>query len=208
MNEPFQHRPTGSKQTNKSFKSRHKSKGQLKKSHGKEQTRKENFKQKNFTETRNDRKNKAKQMKLWKKNNVLQEKRFLQKSMEGPPLCVAIIALGSTCNLDLVVKLLVEASESDKVSVSQTGVTTVFVPRFKSRCSFYKVQNRDVISTIDITKVADIILFVINCTEGIDEGGNMTLTLIKSQGLLSSMTLYQGVEDIPIKKRNENKKKI
>jgi len=57
-----------------------------------------------------------------------------------------------------------------------------------------------------LSKAADVILFVIDADEGVTEVGNAILHQIFSQGMPAVMGLVTGLEDVPLKRRNDAKK--
>ncbi len=93
MSTPFRHRPTGGKQQNKPFKSKHASKGQIRdRNKGKIERVSNKAVPKTAHESKEARKNKARQLAKQKREQVIQKKR-LGKTNEGPPLLVVCIIL-------------------------------------------------------------------------------------------------------------------
>lgn len=85
----------------------------------------------------------------------------------------------------------------------------------------FQTPPRDAYSVMDISKVADILLFVLSCKEAdlakirddpdefanaIDEEGYKLLNVLRVQGIPPSIGLLQHIEMIPHKKKNQVKK--
>jgi pre-rRNA-processing protein TSR1 len=96
MSTPFRHRPTGGKQQNKPFKSKHSTKGQIReRTKGKIDRVSNKAVPKTAHESKEARKNKARQLAKQKREQIVQKKR-LGKTNEGPPLLVVRIILRAT----------------------------------------------------------------------------------------------------------------
>eukprot|EP01130_Rhizamoeba_saxonica_P017541 TRINITY_DN8528_c0_g1_i5.p1 TRINITY_DN8528_c0_g1~~TRINITY_DN8528_c0_g1_i5.p1 ORF type:complete len:743 (-),score=184.82 TRINITY_DN8528_c0_g1_i5:135-2363(-) len=204
-----QHRPTGTKQSNKSYKSgKHRSKGQIKRLQaGKVNTTTRKSPKNRLQEKKQQRKNRAKQFAEQKRQQSLL-RNSIGRMNQGPPRLVAIVPLGSQANVDEALNLLLTQCEYEESQLLPTNIGGIHaeVPRFKTRLSFYKVNDRETNTILDMAKVADVILFVVNIDEGIDEAGETTISLLKNFGLPSVMGTYQGLNTVENKKKSAAKK--
>ncbi|RXN07618.1 pre-rRNA-processing TSR1 -like protein [Labeo rohita] len=159
-----------------------------------------------------DRKNKANQLRRNKKDLVLTEKRKLG-SRDGPPHLVAVIALHSGVDAGAVTKILKGEGVGGVVHEDQgvTGAKDSFglvLPRFKQRFIFYRPDAADLHSLLDVAKIADSLVFVLESTEGWDSYGEYCLSCLFSQGLPSHALVCQGVADLAVKKRADSRKAL
>ncbi|XP_051522120.1 pre-rRNA-processing protein TSR1 homolog [Myxocyprinus asiaticus] len=158
-----------------------------------------------------DRKNKANQLRRNKKDLVLTEKRKLG-SRDGPPHLVAVIALHSRVDAGAVTKILREGVGG--VVHEQQGVTGakdsfgLILPRFKQRFTFYRPDTADLHSLLDVAKIADSLVFVLESTEGWDSYGDYCLSCLFAQGLPSHALVCQRVADLVVKKRTESRRAL
>eukprot|EP01129_Flabellula_baltica_P006023 TRINITY_DN221_c0_g1_i1.p1 TRINITY_DN221_c0_g1~~TRINITY_DN221_c0_g1_i1.p1 ORF type:complete len:744 (+),score=202.91 TRINITY_DN221_c0_g1_i1:52-2283(+) len=197
------HRPT-TKQQNKKFKSKHRTKGEIsKRNAGRVELAQTMKKGKVRVDNRLNRKNKVKQMRENKMSSVAKNK-IVGSYGKGPALNVALLSLSSSADLDSVLTKLMNSSEyefPDDWSPSSSGVCTFQVPRYRSHLSFFKINNRDILATMDIVKVADVLLFVVDVEEGIDSTGELLMSYIRAQGIPTVMFIMQGLGNIPAKKQ-------
>uniref|UniRef100_A0A667Y6C9 Pre-rRNA-processing protein TSR1 homolog n=1 Tax=Myripristis murdjan TaxID=586833 RepID=A0A667Y6C9_9TELE len=153
-----------------------------------------------------DRRHKANQLRRNKKDMVLTEKRRLG-SRDGPPHLVAVVALHAGVDAVAVTKLLREEGAGGLVQQEQciSGVSDSFglvMPRFKQRLIFLP----DLHSLLDVAKIADSLVFVLDSTEGWDSYGDYCLSCLFAQGLPT--LVCQGVSDIAVKKRIESRRAL
>ncbi|TRY96311.1 hypothetical protein DNTS_030038, partial [Danionella cerebrum] len=141
-----------------------------------------------------DRRNKANQLRRNKKDSVLTEKRKLG-SRDGPPHLVAVIALHSQVNAGNVMKILRGEGVGGVLHEDQgiTGATDSFA---------------DLHSLLDVAKVADSLVFVLDSNEGWDSYGEYCLSCLFAQGLPSHALVCQGVADLAVKKRTESRRAL
>jgi len=119
------------------------------------------------------------------------------------PKIVSVISLGKE-SIEKTWKLLLESCEITNVKVNSSPIT-VQVPTWKQRLTLI-TPSQNVNSVLDTTKVADIILLVIPAVDGVDAFGQLLISLMKGQGLPTVIGIIQGLEDIPIKQRQQTKK--
>uniref|UniRef100_A0A8D3ABD0 Pre-rRNA-processing protein TSR1 homolog n=2 Tax=Scophthalmus maximus TaxID=52904 RepID=A0A8D3ABD0_SCOMX len=161
---------------------------------------------------RMDRRHKASQLRRNKKDLVLTEKRRLG-SRDGPPHLVAVVSLHAGVDAGAVTKMLCEEGAGGIVHQQQcvSGIGDsfgVFLPRFKQRFTILSHSTADMHSLLDVAKIADSLVFVLDSTEGWDSYGDYCLSCLFAQGLPSHALVCQGVSDIPVKKRVESKRAL
>ncbi|XP_056329752.1 pre-rRNA-processing protein TSR1 homolog [Danio aesculapii] len=159
-----------------------------------------------------DRRNTANQLRRNKKDLVLTEKRKLG-SRDGPPHLVAVIALHSGVDAGAVTKILKGEGVGGVVREDQgvTGAKDSFgliLPRFKQRFTFYRPDTADLHSLLDVAKIADSLVFVLDSNEGWDSYGEYCLSCLFAQGLPSHALVCQGVADLAVKKRTESRRAL
>ncbi|XP_061072091.1 pre-rRNA-processing protein TSR1 homolog [Conger conger] len=159
-----------------------------------------------------DRRHKANQLRRNKRDAVLTQKRSLG-SRDGPPHLVAVVALHDGVDAESVTRLLKGEGAGGLVQ-EKAGVTGVpdsfglLVPRFKQRFIFVNPGKVDLHSLLDLAKVADSLLFVLDSTVGWDSYGDYCLSCLFAQGLPSHVLVCQGVSALPVKKQVECKRAL
>ncbi|KAL2096110.1 hypothetical protein ACEWY4_008258 [Coilia grayii] len=207
------HRPGGFKQKNKSHKhGKHRTKGEI----GRENkgrvavmalTKKQRRDMKKM-----DRRHKANQLRQNKKDMVLTEKRRLG-SKDGPPHLVAVVPLHDDVDAGAVTRLLRSEGAGGLVQEDQgvCGAMDSFgmvLPRFKQRFIFHRPDPSDLHSLLDVAKIADSLVFVLEPTVGWDSYGEYCLSCLFAQGLPSHALVCQGVADLALKKRADCKRTL
>lgn len=207
------HRPGIYKQKNKGHKhGKHRTKGEIERENKGRVSVTVLTKKQRKEQRKMDRRNKANQLRRNKKDMVLTEKRRLG-SKDGPPHLVAVVALHAQVNASAVAKLLRGEDAGGIVHQEQciSGVAESFgllLPRFKQRFIFLNQTTADLHSLLDIAKVADSLVFVLDSTEGWDSYGDYCLSCLFAQGLPSHALVCQGLSDLPVKKRVESRKTL
>ncbi|XP_037534173.1 pre-rRNA-processing protein TSR1 homolog [Nematolebias whitei] len=207
------HRSGIFKQKNKEHKhGKHRTKGEIEREHkGRVSvtvlTKKQRKEQKKM-----DRRHKANQIRRNKKDMVLMEKRRLG-TRDGPPHLVAVVSLHAEADAAAVTKLLRGDGAGGIVHQEQcvSGVSDSFgliLPRFKQRFTFLNQSTADMHSLLDVVKVADSLVFVLDSTEGWDTYGDHCLSCLFAQGLPSHALVCQGVSETPVKKRVESRRAL
>ncbi|XP_039613134.1 pre-rRNA-processing protein TSR1 homolog [Polypterus senegalus] len=198
------HRPGVFKQKNKQHKhGKHRTKGETERENKGRVPVKTISKKQRKEQKRLDRRHKARQLRCNKKDAVLTEKRHLG-GKDGPPHLVAVIALHATVKVQSVMRLL----QSDETGILHENIGDLpgfgfTLPRFKQRLIFTSPNTADLHAILDIAKVADTLLFVLDSTEGWDSYGDYTLSCLFAQGLPSHALVTVGFSDVPVKKRTE-----
>ncbi|XP_060114708.1 pre-rRNA-processing protein TSR1 homolog [Heteronotia binoei] len=155
-----------------------------------------------------DRKHRALQLRQQSKEAVLAEKRNLGHK-DGPPRLVVVVPLHANVNSQSVLHLF-QSSEASAAHQTERGLPGfVFLcPRSKLRWQFVVADRGNLLAVLDLAKVADTLLFVLDPLEGWDAAGNYCLSCIFAQGLPSYGLAAQGLADQPLKKQIDLQKKL
>uniref|UniRef100_F7FZN4 Pre-rRNA-processing protein TSR1 homolog n=1 Tax=Monodelphis domestica TaxID=13616 RepID=F7FZN4_MONDO len=158
--------------------------------------------------SRVDQRHRASQLRKQKKEAVLAEKRQLG-SKDGPPHQVLVVSLHERVNLGEAL-LLLQNTDNKVVPVVEQGGTwfMVLCPQLKHRWFFTSAKSGDLHTMLDLAKVADTILFILDPVEGWDSTGDYCLSCLFAQGLPTYSLAIQGVGGLPPKKQTEAKKKL
>ncbi|KAG7321877.1 hypothetical protein KOW79_014735 [Hemibagrus wyckioides] len=159
-----------------------------------------------------DRRHKANQLRRNKKDSVLSEKRRLG-SRDGPPHLVAVIGLHAQVDVAAVTWLLradgiggvLHEHQGTPVERDSFGLV---LPRFKQRFTFYRPDTADLHTLLDVAKVADSLVLVLESKEGWDSYGDYCLSCLFAQGLPSHALVFQGIADLAVKKRTESRRAL
>ncbi|KAJ9165870.1 hypothetical protein P3X46_020688 [Hevea brasiliensis] len=141
-----------------------------------------------------------------KRAALLKEKRASSGS-SSPPLVIVLFGLSASVNLDsLAEDLLKLLSPEGGGAVSSTVASF----EYKLRATVLKAPHGDLLSCMEMAKVADLIAFVASASEEsdsdyIDSFGSQCLSVFRSLGLPSTVVF---IRDLPIelKRRNDSKK--
>ncbi|XP_057987295.1 uncharacterized protein LOC131169007 isoform X1 [Hevea brasiliensis] len=141
-----------------------------------------------------------------KRATLLKEKRASTGS-SSPPRVIVLFGLSASVNLDSVAEdLLKLLSPEGGGAVSSTVASS----EYKLRATVLKAPQGDLLSCMEMTKVADLIAFVVSASEEsasdyIDSFGSQCLSVFRSLGLPSTVVF---IRDLPtkLKRRNESKK--
>ncbi|XP_062448347.1 pre-rRNA-processing protein TSR1 homolog isoform X2 [Rhea pennata] len=155
-----------------------------------------------------DRRHQALQLRRQRKEAVLAEKRSLG-SKDGPPHLVVVVPLHSTAAAHNTLRLL-QSQDSAVVRVDEgrPGGFALLCPRLKQRWRFVAAQTGDLHAVLDLAKVADSLLFLLDPVDGWDSAGEYCLSCLFAQGLPSYALAVLGGTDLPPKKRIDAKKKL
>lgn len=200
------HRPGVFKQKNKGHKhGKHRTKGEIERENKGRVSVTALTKKQRKEQKKMDRRHKANQLRRNKKDLVLTEKRRLG-SKDGPPHLVVVVALHAGVEAGSVTKLLrtEDAGGLVRQELNVSGINDSFgliLPRFKQRFTFLRPNTADLHSLLDVAKVADSLVFVLDSTEGWDSYGEYCLSCLFAQGLPSHALVCQGVGDLAVKKR-------
>ncbi|KAJ3356020.1 ribosome biogenesis protein tsr1 [Kappamyces sp. JEL0680] len=137
----------------------------------------------------------------------------MQKSFVGAlgvPKQVAVVSLCPDTSAERVIEALFrsEGEGQDVQLVDYSGGTAVLhVERFKQKFAFIPTQ-RDLVSVLDGTRVADMVLFVLSAEESVDDFGETLMTAIKSQGVPNVVCVVEHLNNVPPKKQMDVKKSL
>nr|XP_058941723.1 pre-rRNA-processing protein TSR1 homolog [Pocillopora verrucosa] len=207
LEEGIRHKSGPLKQQNKTHKhGRHRSKSEVDKTNKGRVGIKVISKKVRQAVGKTNRRHQAKQIRVKRREEVLEQKRKTGKQ-GSPPHLIAIVPLSSNCDVDQALKLLTEC-DSDGSLCSTRNTTTLVSQQLKQRFSFLPLKYGDLFAVLDAAKVSDSLLFLLNATHPLDSFGDKCLSCIFAQGLPTSFLGVQGLEEVPSKKRNDVKKHI
>lgn len=157
---------------------------------------------------RADRRHQALQLRRQRKEAVLAEKRSLG-SRDGPPHLVVVVPLHSRAAAhDALCLLQSQDSAVLRVDEGKAGGFALLCPQLKQRWRFVTAQTGDLHAVLDLAKVADSLLFILDPADGWDSAGEYCLSCLFAQGLPSYALAVPGGTDLPPKKRIDAKKKL
>lgn len=159
--------------------------------------------------SRVDQRHRASQLRKQKREAVLAEKRQLG-SKDGPPHQVLVVPLHSRVSLPEAFKLL-QNEDLGTVYLSEWGSTHSFMlvcPGLKHRWFFTYARPGDLHTVLDMAKVADTIVFLLDPIEGWDSTGDYCLSCLFAQGLPTYALAVQGLSGLPPKKQIDARKKL
>ncbi|XP_069766404.1 LOW QUALITY PROTEIN: pre-rRNA-processing protein TSR1 homolog [Narcine bancroftii] len=203
------HRPGAFKQPRKTHKAgRHRSKGAVERaSRGRVDVKVISKKTKKELR-KHDRRHQASQRRQQSREAVLAEKRSLG-SQDGPPHLVAVIFLHAGTGAQGVLSLIHSSDTASVFDSDGSGESFGFVStRFKRRFYFIRANAGDIHAVLDLAKVADTLMFVLDPYEGWDSYGDFCLSCLFAQGFPSHVFVVQGVNDLPVKKRADAKRNL
>lgn len=199
--EGHSHRST-IKAPNKTFKSRHATKGLIKELYkgkfggGERGSRKTPHQQ---VMSKIDRRHQARQKQQAKHLEHLKSASVFA-GHNGAPRIVAVVPLCQDSDAVSAVHKLNQSVDPEALVPSQ-GPTRVRVDRFKQNIIYIPV-DRDLLIALDACRVADFIIFLLSPTEGPNEQAELMLRAIESQGISNVFTMVQNIDALePPKKR-------
>jgi len=157
------------------------------------------------TSNRLNRINRGQQIKKTKRNNIFLQKRI--GSSHGPPKIVAIIPLSESVSPhDLLAACL---NEGEVTSTNVGSSSNAFYSQFKAHVT-YITTELDVMSVLDVTKVADIVLLLVDASsdELISDLGATCLSAMKAQGCPDILCCIQGLDEFSGKALFDRRKTI
>ncbi|XP_019505953.1 PREDICTED: pre-rRNA-processing protein TSR1 homolog isoform X3 [Hipposideros armiger] len=159
--------------------------------------------------SRVDQRHRASQLRKQKKEAVLAEKRQLG-SKDGPPHQVLVVPLHDRISLPEAFQRL-QDRDTGTVHLTNWGSAHSFMllcPRLKHRWFFTSARPGDLHTVLDLAKVADTILFLLDPLEGWDSTGDYCLSCLFAQGLPTYTLAIQGISGLPPKKQIDARKKL
>ncbi|ORY11599.1 hypothetical protein BCR34DRAFT_673738 [Clohesyomyces aquaticus] len=195
------HRST-TKQSQKTFKSRHATKSSLKElAKGKVESFERGSRKTPHQQVMSkfDRRNRAKQLRIAKDQEHARTT-TLFAGKDGAPRIVAVIPLCGDVSTAAAVRSL-NSSLDVEVEVPDAGWIRAEVERFKQKVQ-YLVVKRDLLASLDACRIADFVVFVLSCEEEVDHEGELILKAVESQGISNCFTVVQNLDSIePAKRR-------
>uniref|UniRef100_A0A670ZAT3 Pre-rRNA-processing protein TSR1 homolog n=1 Tax=Pseudonaja textilis TaxID=8673 RepID=A0A670ZAT3_PSETE len=158
--------------------------------------------------SKQDRRHRAWQLRRQHQEAVLEEKRHLGRK-DGPPHLMVLVPLHA--NVDPQAALNLFRSHQDSVVFPAKGGAPGFVllcPRSKLRWRFVVADAGSLHAVLDLAKVADTLLFLLDAADGWDAVGDHCLSCIFAQGLPSYGLAVQGLAEQPPKKQTDYRKKL
>ncbi|KAJ5549966.1 hypothetical protein N7461_004664 [Penicillium sp. DV-2018c] len=195
------HRST-TKVSHKPYKSKHASKGALKdlakgKIEGDERGGRKTPHQQ--LKTKLDRRNTARQRQALK-NQERSQATSIFAGQNGAPRHVAIVPLSADIDTAAAINSINESVDV-LTAVSPDGPTRVRIDRFRQSVQ-YAPAKYDMMSALDMCRMADFVVLVLSSEVEVDEQGEMLLRAIQGQGISNVLTVVQGLDRIdPPKKR-------
>jgi pre-rRNA-processing protein TSR1 len=194
------HRGT-TKTSQKSFKSRHATKSELKeRSKGRVEGATRQTKHQ-IVLSKFDRRNRAKQKRLNLQASQAKAS-LIFNGKDGAPRIVAVIPLCQNVQSAAVVRAVLEAGDLDDLP-EDLGSLKIFkqhVERFKQNVAFV-TPDRNIWDVLDACRMADYVLFVLDANEEVDSYGEMMLKAAETQGISNVLACTQGLEKIETSKK-------
>ncbi|KAJ5506363.1 Ribosome biogenesis protein BMS1/TSR1 C-terminal [Penicillium expansum] len=195
------HRST-TKVSHKPYKSKHASKSALKdqakgKIEGDERGGRKTPHQQ--LKTKLDRRNTARQRQALKHQERSQATSIFA-GQNGAPRHVAIVPLSADVDAAAAIASINESVDV-LTDVSPDGPTRVRIERFRQSVQYVSAKY-DLMSALDVCRMADFVILVMSSEVEVDEEGEMLLRSIQGQGISNVLTVVQGLDKIePPKKR-------
>ena len=118
----------------------------------------------------------------------------------GAPRIVAVVPLSQGVDARDAIRKLNRGLDLD-VDVAPVGSARIKVDRFKQTIEYVPVSF-DLLTALDICRVADFIVLVMSPTKEVDDQGELMLKAIENQGVSNTLTVVQRLEEVePAKKR-------
>lgn len=191
--QPHHHRST-TKVSHKPFKAKHSTKSALKeKSKGKVESLERGLRhpKQQFTLSKTDRRNQAKQKRLALNSEHLRSNSIFSGTSPAARI-TAVIPLCPDVDVEQVTKNLVASLDlADARPVFATADWQFDVARFKQKVRFITPPRRDLWDVLDTCRIADFVLFVLSAEQEVDTLGEQMLRSVESQGVSTVVTAVQ-----------------
>lgn len=199
--EQHHHRST-SKVPHKPFKSRHATKGLLKKlSKGKVEDRTSRKTPHQQVMSKINRRNQARQLRQLKHQDNLKASSVFA-GQHGAPRIVAVVSLCTDTDPSAAVWKLSQ-DDIEREEIPPKGLFRIRVDKFKQNVIFVPV-GLGLVSALDACQVADFVIFLLSPTQEVDQYGEMLLRAVEGQGLSDVFTMVQGLDNVePLKRRSQ-----
>ncbi|KAL0956841.1 hypothetical protein HGRIS_002954 [Hohenbuehelia grisea] len=196
------HRPT-LKQKNKSFKSKHATKGSLKeaaKGRISRESPKPSHNSSVAAQSRLNRRNNAKQAQTNKRSALISATRVFNGT-DGAPRIVAVVPLSADIDVQAAVQCLADSLDQSIDPCATAGVSRMRADRFKTSLQFLTLPYKTMYTTLDACKAADYVLFLLSPTVEVDTWGDTLLRTLQAQGLPDVVTAVAADASIDAKAR-------
>ena len=159
---------------------------------------------------RSDRRNQMNQMRQNKREETILAKRGLGDGYKAAPILVAVLDMNtdgdSTETFDKFLDLVKNCDQNNVYNDFKTERNFhISFPKLKTRFEFVLIDNKDLYSTLDSVKVADILLILHSVSVSVQ---NPLLDAIYSHFLPTTVHVINGLNGLSVKKKNELKKSI
>ncbi|KAM3961637.1 tsr1 ribosome assembly factor [Aphomia sociella] len=202
------HRPGNLKQSNKTHKSRHRSKRGIAAAVKGKVNVKEYVRRNRHILKKDERRHQANQIRKNKREEVLAKKRALGGT-RYPPFLVCVVPLNAQLDVQSALVILKTCTEGTVVSQSENGILHIGLPNFKQRFSFICPEVGNEFALLDALKIADTALFVSSALdEPVDEWGEKVLALAMAQGMPTPVVAAMDIEGVHPKKRTTEKQNV
>lgn len=149
--------------------------------------------------TKLDRRNTARQRQALKHQERSQATSIFT-GQNGAPRHVAIVPLSADVDAAAAIASINESVDV-LTDVSPDGPTRVRIDRFRQSVQYVPAKY-DLMSALDVCRMADFVILVMSSEVEVDEEGEMLLRSIQGQGISNVLTVVQGLDKIdPPKKR-------
>lgn len=160
-----------------------------------------------FEQSKEQRRNKAKQIRAAKKDEAALRKRSLG-THSNPPFLVTVVPLSPSINPRTVLTALGECDEAATVCTSSQGITHISSPRFKQRFSFVIPPVNDLYAILDSVKASDTLLLLWPGEEDLGEDADLLLSSILAQGLPTPVHVATDLEEMAQKRKHQMKQNL
>ncbi|KAJ3330847.1 hypothetical protein HDU76_004693 [Blyttiomyces sp. JEL0837] len=185
------HHRSSLKQSNKSFKSKHATKGQLKAVNKGRVERAPVKSVKHRTSSKADRRNAAKLAQQKKREEAVSNARLFSGT-NAPPKIVSVIPLCPDVDPQDFINDLYDAMDLPRESV-KLGSVTLPVERFRQKLKLIPCSRR-LMDILDAVRVSDFVVLLMSAAVEVDEEGTQALTAIKAQGVPTIFGAVQHLE--------------
>ncbi|KAF5326304.1 hypothetical protein D9611_000357 [Ephemerocybe angulata] len=204
MTEGAHHHRATLKQQNKSFKSRHASKGALK-DRAKGKIARDSPKAGSnagvtAAQNRLNRRNHAKQTQTKKRSEIVSANRLFN-GVDGAPRIVTVVPLCPDISSRSIVASIAASLDVSAEDCPENGIWRMRADRFKTSLQFRTLPYRSFYATLDACKVADYVVFAISSTVEVDDWADTLLRSLQSQGLPEVVTVVSPDSELDPKQR-------
>lgn len=185
MSAAHSHRPTGLKQKNKSFKSRHATKSALKtqaKGRIAVDAPSHSAKKAKGGDTKRNRLNQRAQLREAKRTDLQRELKFFSTASggTGAPRIVSVVPLHSKIETQAFAETFVEALGAEKIALSSVGSWMLRSPRYKTNVQLQLLPHGALYPTLDAALASDYVVFLLSSAYEVEEREEGMLRTLQS----------------------------